>query len=144
MDFPLVSRTPCAVSPRRSISSALHLNLTVASAVVLIAVAFAAPRLTAQYPSSPNGAYANPYPQQYAQPSPQYAQPQVQQPQYAPQQPYAQPQYQQPQYAPQQPYDQQPSDQQPYASASPYPDQSLAQPAAAPPQALSAGDLEQL
>ena len=71
------------------------------------------------YPASPFGA---------AQPSPQYnyAQPQ-----------YQQPQYQQPQYAP----EQQPYAQQPYAA--PDPDQQLSQ-SAAPSQALSADQLEQL
>jgi hypothetical protein len=80
------------------------------------------------YPASPNGGYSSPN----AQPSPQYndAQPQYQQPQ------YQQPQVQQPQYAPQQ----QPYAQQPYAAS---PDQGLAQPAA-PSQALSADQLEQL
>ena len=70
---------------------------------------------------------------------PQYAQPQYAQPQ------YAQPQAQQPQYGygQAQPYaQQQPYPQQPYA-ASPYQQQDLSQPAA-PVQALSAEDLEQL
>ncbi len=101
------------------------------------------------YPAALNGAPGSPY----AQPSPQssYAQPQVQQPQYQqPQYGYAQPQYQQPQV--QQPPDQQPQYQQPQmpsqpssqdSYSTPYPDQQLAQPAA-PPQALSADQLEQL
>jgi hypothetical protein len=95
----------------------------IVSAVVALAAAPAF--LTAQqayqpysYPSSPYGASAQPSPQSnYAQP--QYQQPQVQQPQYS----------------------EQPSQQEPYAT--PYPDQQLSQPAA-PQQALSADQLEQL
>ncbi len=127
--------------------------VAIASAVIVLAVIPA--HLAAQqgyppnsYPASPNGNYGSPY----AQPAPQYdyAQPQVQQPQYQqpqynytqpqyqqPQPSYAQPQYQQPQYAPQQ----QPSPQQSYSA--PYSDQELTQPAA-PPQSLSADQLEQL
>jgi hypothetical protein len=106
-----------------------------AIAFVLFAFAAAPAFLLAQqayqpysYPASPNGVSAQPSPQyNYAQP--QYQQPQYQQP------PYQQPQYQQPQVP------SQPSLQEPYAA--PYPDQQLSQPAA-PPQALSADQLEQL
>jgi hypothetical protein len=103
------------------------------AAFALLALAFAPSHLTAQqgYPASP---YGNQDGSPYAQPSPQndYAQPQN-----------AQPQYQQPQYAPQQPYAQQPYSDQQYATPA-YPgQQDLAQPAA-PVQALSAQDLEQL
>ena len=108
-----------------------------AAAIALLALVFAPTHLRAQpgYPASPYGAYGSPYASPYAQPAPPYgyAQPQ-----------YAQPQYPQPQYAPQQPYAQQPYTQQPYAPASPYlQQQDLAQ-QAAPVQALSAQDLEQL
>jgi hypothetical protein len=116
-------------------------------AVAMLALALTPARAAAQqaYPASPNGTAsspysASPYPNQYPQPSAQngYGQPQYQQPQ------YSQPQVAQPQYSgPQQPYsDQQPYAQQPYA-ASPYPQPDLNQPAA-PVQALSAQDLEQL
>ncbi len=103
------------------------------TAFALLALAFAPLHLTAQqgYPASP---YGNQDASPYAQPSPQndYAQPQN-----------AQPQYQQPQYAPQQPYAQQPYSDQQYAAPA-YPEQQdLSQPAA-PVQALSAQDLEQL
>ncbi len=115
---------------------------TIVSAVVALAAAPAS--LPAQqayqpypYPASPYGPAAQPQYQQpqYGYGQPQYQQPQVQQPQYG----YAQPQYQQPQY--QQPQVQQPSPQESYAT--PYPDQQLSQPAA-PSQALSADQLEQL
>jgi hypothetical protein len=100
----------------------------VPSAAIVLAVitlATASSHLAAQqgyqpysYPASPYGAAP--------QPSPQYN--------------YAQPQYQQPQY--QQPqYSAQPAPQEPYAT--PDPDQELSQPAA-PSQALSADQLEQL
>jgi hypothetical protein len=98
------------------------------TAFALLALAFAPSQLTAQqgYPASP---YGNQDASPYAQPSPQND--------------YAQPQYQQPQYAPQQPYAQQPYSDQQYAAPA-YPEQQdLAQPAA-PVQALSAQDLEQL
>jgi hypothetical protein len=128
------------------------------AAIVSAVIAFAAAsaHLAAQqgypqnsYPASPNGNYGSPYAQQqvqqpqYQQPQYGYAQPQAQQPQYQQPQPsYAQPQYQQPQPQYQQPqYAAQPSPQQSYSA--PYPDQELAQPAA-PAQALSAGQLEQL
>ncbi|MGD1062715.1 MAG: DUF3300 domain-containing protein [Terracidiphilus sp.] len=130
------------------------------AAIVLAVVALAAAPafLTAQqayqpysYPASPNGAPSN----TYAQPSPQsnYAQPQVQQPQYGYAQPqYQQPQVQQPQYGYAQPQYQQPQDQQPQVPAqpspqepyeAPYPDQQLSQPAV-PSQSLTADQLEQL
>ena len=124
------------------------------------ALALAAPVSAAAqqaYPASPYSDNSSPYANPYAQPAPpqngyaqpQYAQPQAQQPQYgygqaqpyAGQQPYAQQPYAQQPYA-QQPYAQQPYPQQPYA-ASPYQQQDLSQPAA-PVQALSAEDLEQL
>ncbi len=111
-------------------------NWVFGAALAVFALAFAAHANAQQaYPGSPYGANGSPYANQYAQPGAQggTAQPQVQ-----PQ--YAQPQYAQPQYAPQQPY----ADQLPYsAPASPYaqPDESQA---AAPVQALSAQDLEQL
>ncbi len=133
----------------------------VAAAVAVLTFAFSPAHVKAQqaYPSYPQaptpalpyGANGNPYSSnpysgspyagQTAQPTPQYGNGQPQ---------YAQPAYQQPQYAPQysapqQPYpnaDQQPYAQQPYA-ASPYPQPDLSQPAA-PVQALSAEDLEQL
>jgi hypothetical protein len=127
-----------ASKPRALVSSVA--GAAIVSAVVALAAAPAF--LTAQqayqpysYPASPYGAAAQPSPQY------NYAQPQYQQPQYG----YAQPQYQQPQY--QQPQYQQPqvpaqpSPQEPYAT--PYPDQQLSQPAA-PSQALSADQLEQL
>src|SRR5580692_7237329 len=108
-----------------------------AIAFVWFAVLSAPALLTAQqsyqpypYPASPNGVASSPY----AQPSPQssYAPPQDEQP------PYQQPQYQQPQVQqPQMPS--QPSPEESYAT--PYPDQQLSQPAA-PPQALSADQLE--
>jgi hypothetical protein len=108
------------------------------AALALLAFAAAPLHLAAQqaHPSSPYGAYGGPYGGQYAQPAPQYgyAQPQYQQPQYAPQQPYAQPPYPQ-----QQPYANQPYE------PSPYPDQQdFAPQGAAPVQALSAEQLEQL
>ncbi len=125
--------------------------VAIASAVIALTVLPA--HLAAQqgyppnsYPASPNGNYGG----SYAQPAPQYgyAQPQVQQPQYQqPQYNYTQPQYQQPQPSYAQPqyqqpqYPAQPSPQQSYSA--PYPDQGLTQPAA-PAQALSADQLEQL
>lgn len=120
----------------------------VAIVSTVIALAAAPLQLAAQqgypqyaYPASPSGSYASPYAQpapQYSNQQPQYAQPQVQQPQYG----YAPPQYRQPQpnYAQPQ-YPAQPSPQQSYTA--PYPDQQLTQPAA-PAQALSADQLEQL
>jgi hypothetical protein len=133
----------------------------VAAAVAVLAFAFAPAHVKAQqaYPSYPQaptpalpyGANGNPYSGnpysgspyagQYTQPAPQYGSGQPQYPQPA----YQQPQYQQPQYAPQQPDAQQPYSQaQPYSEpTSPYPQQDSGQPAA-PVQALSAQDLDQL
>jgi hypothetical protein len=120
-------------------------------AVIVLAAAPAV--LTAQQPDQSNSYPAYSYPASpygaAPQPSSQYnyAQPQVQQPQYQqPQYGYAQPQYQQPQY--QQPQYQQPSPQQSYGEpypdqGAPFPDQQLSQPAA-PAQALSADQLEQV
>jgi hypothetical protein len=97
-----------------------------AGAVAVLALAAPVSAVAQQaYPASPYGDNSSPYANPYAQPAP-------------PQNGYAQPQYGQPQYAPQQ----QPYAQQPYA-ASPYQQQYLSQPAA-PVQALSAEDLEQL
>ncbi|MGA9062874.1 MAG: DUF3300 domain-containing protein [Terracidiphilus sp.] len=151
----VTSSSPLPIStPRLPVShefSASHgaraENWIFVAAAALLALVFAPAHVMAQqgYPSSPHGAYPSPY----AQPAPPYgyAQPQYQQPQYAqPQQPqygYGQPQYAQPQYTPQEPYAQQPNTGQPY-EASPYQQQDLSQPAAAPVQALSAEDLEQL
>src|SRR5580698_9062522 len=134
-------------------ASSLHAFFSIAAtALACIAPACIPAILTAQqpYPASPYGPTGSPYAQpQYQQPQyaqPQYQQPQYQQPQYQqppyqqPQNGYAQPQYQQPQY--QQPqYPSQTSPQQSYAA--PYPDQQPAQPAA-PVQALSADQLEQM
>jgi hypothetical protein len=133
----------------------------VAAAVAVLAFAFAPAHAEAQqaypsYPQAPTPALpygasgnpysgnpysASPYAGQTAQPTPQYGNGQPQYPQPA----YQQPQYQQPQYAPQQPYAPQPDSQvQPYGDpTSPYPQQDSGQPAA-PVQALSAQDLEQL
>jgi uncharacterized protein DUF3300 len=123
-------------------SRALFSNVAGAAIVSAVVALAAAPAfLTAQqpyqpysYPASPYGAAPQPSPQ-YGYAQPQYQQPQVQQPQ------YGYPQYQQPQA-------QQPSPQQSYAApypdqGTPYPDQQLSQPAA-PPQSLSADQLEQL
>jgi hypothetical protein len=114
-----------------------------------LALAIVPLHLAAQqpYPSGPYGSYGSPYPQpapQYGYGQPQYPQPQYQQPQnLQPQYGYAQPQYS----APQQPYAQpSPYPQQPYTQQQPYADQQqdLAPPPAAPAQALSAGQLDQM
>ena len=125
-----------ASKPRALVSSVAGAVIVSAAVALAAAPAF----LTAQQAYQPYSYPASPY-STAAQPSPQsnYAQPQNQQPQY--QQPqYQQPQYQQPQVQPPQ-VPAQPSQQEPYAT--PYPDQGLAEPAA-PSQALSADQLEQL
>ncbi len=110
-------------------------------AAAALALAIAPARLSAQqaYPSSPYGAYGNPYSQpapQYGYGQPQYRQPESAQPQYsAPQQPYAA----------ESPYAQQPYPQPQPNAGSPYPqEQDLVPQPTAPVQALSADQLEQM
>ena len=100
-------------------------------ALAALALVPAAGRAQQPYASQQYG-NNDPYAGQYAQPAPQYrsGQPQYQQPQYGAAQPYAG----QPQYA----------DQQPYAGQGYPSEQDLAPPPAAPVQALSAEQLEQM
>ena len=105
-----------------------------AAALFLGALALTCGAVAAQQPyyGSPQYGSGGPYTGQYAQPAPQYG--------------YAQPQYQQAPYgAPQpNPYQQQYANQQPYADQGYPAEQDLAPPPAAPVQALSAAQLEQM